>query len=96
MALTVPSDLLEKAQHGPVTDDEFVACNRESLPYAGGMAERLAKEMDTSGAPSVQNLEVPRTTQSGERFFDSWEATRCVARCSVTWVCGWRSRTDAR
>ncbi len=59
MSLTVPSDLLEKAQRGPVEDAEFVACIRESLPYAWGMVERLAKEMDASGAPSVQNLEVP-------------------------------------
>lgn len=59
MSLTVPSDLLEKAQRGPVEDAEFVACIRESLPYAWGMVERLAKEMDASGARSVQNLEVP-------------------------------------
>jgi hypothetical protein len=59
VSLTVPSALLEKAQRGAVGDDEFVDCIRESLPYAWGMVERLAKELDATGAPSVQNLEVP-------------------------------------
>jgi hypothetical protein len=51
--------LLEKAQRGAASDDEFVDCIRESLPYAWSMVERLAKELDVTGAPSVQNLEVP-------------------------------------
>lgn len=59
MSLTVPVSLLEKAQRGVVSDDEFVDCIRESLPYAWSMVERLAKELDVTGAPSVQNLEVP-------------------------------------
>lgn len=69
MSLTVPPDLLEKAQRGSVADEEFVSCIRESLPYAWGMVERLAKELDTTGAPSVQNLEVPPDEASwGEVF----------------------------
>jgi hypothetical protein len=69
VSLTVPPALLEKAQRGPVDDDEFVACVRDSLPYAWGMVERLAKELDASGAPSVQNLEVPPDDASwGEVF----------------------------
>ncbi|MBV9163478.1 MAG: hypothetical protein JO309_15960 [Pseudonocardiales bacterium] len=59
MSLTVPVSLLEKAQRGAVSDDEFVDCIRESLPYAWSMVERLAKELNVTGAPSVQNLEVP-------------------------------------
>ncbi len=59
MSLDVPAALLEKAQHGPVADDEFVECVRTSLPYAWGMVERLAKELEASGAASAQNLEVP-------------------------------------
>ena len=59
MSLTVPSQLLEKAQQGPVSDEEFLACVRDSLPYAWGMVERLAKELEASGAASVQNTEVP-------------------------------------
>jgi len=59
VSLTVPVSLLEKAQRGAVSDDEFVDCIRESLPYAWSMVERLAKELNVTGAPSVQNLEVP-------------------------------------
>lgn len=69
MSLTVPASLMEKAQHGAVSDDEFVDCIRESLPYAWSVIERLAKELDSTGAPSAQNLEVPPDEASwGELF----------------------------
>jgi hypothetical protein len=69
VSLTVPATLMEKAQHGAVSDEEFVDCIRESLPYAWSMIERLAKELDSTGAPSVQNLEVPPDDASwGELF----------------------------
>lgn len=69
MSLNVSAGLLEKAQRGPVPDDEFVDCVRESLPYAWSMVERLAKELDATGVPSVQNLEVPPNDASwGEVF----------------------------
>lgn len=69
MSLTVPAALLEKAQQGTVEDEEFVACIRESLPYAWSMVERLAKELEASGAPSAQNLEVPPDERAwGEVF----------------------------
>ncbi len=59
MSLNVPAALLETAQRGPVADEEFVECVRTSLPYAWGMVERLAEELEVSGAASAQNLEVP-------------------------------------
>ena len=69
VSLTVPAILLEKAQRGPVPDDEFVDCIRASLPYAWAMVERLAKELESSDAVSVQNLEVPPNDASwGEVF----------------------------
>jgi hypothetical protein len=69
VSLTVPENLLEKAQNGVVSDDEFVDCIRKSLPYAWSMVERLAKELEFTGAPSVQNLEVPPDDASwGEVF----------------------------
>jgi hypothetical protein len=46
MSLTVPTVLLERATAGTVADEEFVACVRDSLPYAwravAGVADRLA------------------------------------------------------
>lgn len=69
MSLTVPATLLEKARHGSVSDEEFVACIAGSLPYAWGMVERLATELATSGAASAQNTEVPPDdTAWGEVF----------------------------
>ncbi|HLU57924.1 MAG TPA: SCO5389 family protein [Pseudonocardia sp.] len=69
MSLTVPAALLEKAQQGAVDDEEFVACIRDSLPYAWSMVERLAKELAASGAPSAQNTEVPPDDRAwGEMF----------------------------
>lgn len=69
MSLTVPENLLEKAQNGVVSDDEFVDCIRKSLPYAWSMVERLAKELESTRATSVQNLEVPPDDASwGEVF----------------------------
>jgi hypothetical protein len=59
VSLNVPPHLLQKAQNGSVPDDEFVDCIRESLPYAWGMVERLAEELEASDVPSVQNVEVP-------------------------------------
>jgi hypothetical protein len=69
VSLNVPVSLLEKAQLGAVSDGEFVDCIRESLPYAWSMIERLAKELDATGASSAQNLEVPPDDASwGEVF----------------------------
>ena len=69
MSLNVSARLLEKAQNGPVSDDEFVDCVRESLPYAWGMVERLAKELEVTEAPSVQNVEVPPDEASWGQVF---------------------------
>ncbi|MDN5857255.1 MAG: SCO5389 family protein [Pseudonocardia sp.] len=69
MSLAVPADLLEKAQSGPVSDVDFAECVRVSLPYAWGMVERLAGELSKSGAPAVQNLEVPPDDESWGQVF---------------------------
>lgn len=46
MSLDVPAALLDRAEAGPVDDAEFVACVRDSLPYAWQVvslaADRLA------------------------------------------------------
>lgn len=69
MSLTVSPELQQRAQDGTVTDEEFVNCIRESLPYGWSVVERLAKELDATGAKSVQNLEVPPDDASwGELF----------------------------
>ncbi|AAZ56433.1 SCO5389 family protein [Thermobifida fusca] len=58
MSLTVSPELLDKARRGPVTDDEFIACIRESLPYAWDVITRLAEQIATDRLDYAAN-EVP-------------------------------------
>lgn len=58
MSLTVSPGLLEKAQHGPVDDADFLSCIRESLPYAWGVVSGLAEGARDSEAGFEAN-EVP-------------------------------------
>ena len=77
MSLTVPPALLEKARRStpedvapdPAFDAEFLACVRDSLPYAWGMVQRLADELAASGAPSAQNTEVPPDDEAWGQVF---------------------------
>jgi hypothetical protein len=64
MSLTVSADLLEKAQLGPVSDDEFIACIRESLPYAWTIVAALAERLSTGGGPFADNQKEPPDEQS--------------------------------
>ncbi len=59
MSLTVPSDLLDRAQTGEVDDDAFVACVRDSLPYAWSLISGLVEERDRSGAEFADNQVPP-------------------------------------
>lgn len=64
MSLTVSADLLEKAQQGPVSDDDFIACIRDSLPYAWAMVAELADRLATGGGPFVDNQTEPPDEKS--------------------------------
>ncbi|MEV6810803.1 SCO5389 family protein [Micromonospora sp. NPDC051296] len=58
MSLTVPSSLLRAAESGSVADEEFVACVRDSLPYAWQTVSRVAAALESSNAEFADN-EVP-------------------------------------
>ncbi|WP_067968465.1 SCO5389 family protein [Nocardiopsis trehalosi] len=58
MSLTVSPELLDKAQQGPIEDADFIACIRESLPYAWGVVSGLAERAAATGADFEAN-EVP-------------------------------------
>ena len=58
MSLTVPADLLDRARDGEVDDHDFVACVRDSLPYAWGLVSGLADRLRIDGGPYADN-EVP-------------------------------------
>ena len=64
MSLTVPADLLEKAQQGPVSDDDFIACIRDSLPYAWSVVTDVAERLSASGGPFADNQTEPPDEKS--------------------------------
>jgi hypothetical protein len=59
VSLTVPNDLLDQARAGEVDDEAFVACVRDSLPYAWSVISELARERDLSGAEFTDNQVPP-------------------------------------
>ncbi|KAB1161612.1 hypothetical protein F6X68_03835 [Micromonospora sp. AMSO12t] len=61
MSLTVPPALLDAAERGPVDDAEFVACVRDSLPYAWQTVSRVAAELASTGADHADNVVPPPT-----------------------------------
>ena len=46
MSLDVPAALLDHAEAGTVTDADFVACVRDSLPNAWQVISAVAAEVD--------------------------------------------------
>ncbi|MFI6604082.1 SCO5389 family protein [Nonomuraea sp. NPDC050536] len=59
MSLTVPNDLLDQAVAGDVDDEAFVACVRDSLPYAWSVISELVQQRDQSGAAFADNQVPP-------------------------------------
>jgi hypothetical protein len=59
MSLTVPLALQEQAEGGAVAEEEFVACVRDSLPYAYGLIAGLSAELSGSDREFVDNLTPP-------------------------------------
>ncbi|MEH1015476.1 SCO5389 family protein [Micromonospora sp. CPCC 206060] len=67
MSLTVPPTLLEAAERGPVDDAEFVACIRDSLPYAWQTVSRVAADLESSSEDFADNVIPPPTeTERGQ------------------------------
>ena len=61
MSLTVPPALLDAAESGPLSDADFVACVRDSLPYAWQTVSRVAAELASSGSEYADNVIPPPT-----------------------------------
>ena len=64
MSLNVPAALLERAEAGQVPDEQFVACVRESLPYAWHMIADLARHLRSGEAQFVDNQTPPPDEQA--------------------------------
>ncbi|AVT37006.1 SCO5389 family protein [Plantactinospora sp. BB1] len=63
MSLDVPTALLERAEAGPVDDAEFVACVRDSLPYAWAVINEVAGDLDRDGGDFADH-EVPPPSEA--------------------------------
>ena len=63
MSLNVSPALLATAERGEVTDAEFVACVRESLPYAWEVVSKVMTELRTAGGEFADH-EVPPPTEA--------------------------------
>jgi hypothetical protein len=50
MSLTVPAEMIEQAQHGRVTERDFVTVVRNSLPRAWAIVESLVERRTSTGS----------------------------------------------
>jgi hypothetical protein len=67
MSLDVPTALLERAEAGPVDDAAFVACVRDSLPYAWTVISAVAADLSTGGGDfAAHEIPPPGEAQRGQ------------------------------
>ncbi len=60
MSLTVPPALTTQALRDEVVDDDaFIACVRDSLPYAWSLISELVRRLHTDGGPFADNQTPP-------------------------------------
>ncbi len=59
MSLDVPTALLDRAEAGDVTDAEFIACVRDSLPYAWSVVSQVAADLHAGDAESADHAVPP-------------------------------------
>lgn len=64
MSLTVPPELLEQAQVGPVDHDDFVDCIEHSLPYAWSVVTELAERLAIHGEAFADSQTEPPDEQA--------------------------------
>ena len=64
MSLTVSPSLLEKAQQGEIQQGDFLACIKNSLPYAWHLIEGLADRLTQGQARFVDNQVPPPDEQA--------------------------------
>ncbi|WP_327088674.1 SCO5389 family protein [Nonomuraea sp. NBC_01738] len=77
MSLTVPNDLLDQARAGDVDDAAFIACVRDSLPYAWSVISELVQQRDQTGAEFADNHVPPPSEEARGQLL------RCLASDSM-------------
>ncbi|MEU6785801.1 SCO5389 family protein [Nonomuraea sp. NPDC051941] len=73
MSLTVPNELLDQARAGDVDDAAFIACVRDSLPYAWSLISGLAEQREQTGAEFADNQVPPPSEEARGQLL------RCLA-----------------
>jgi hypothetical protein len=67
MSLNVSTALLERAETGPVDDAEFVACVRDSLPYAWTVISEAVGDLKRDGGEFADhNVPPPSEAERGQ------------------------------
>jgi hypothetical protein len=67
MSLDVPTALLEKAESGEVADTEFIACVRQSLPYAWLVVSQVATDLHAdAGEFADHSIPPPSEAERGQ------------------------------
>lgn len=64
MSLNVSATLIEQAVAGDVNEQAFVEAIRQSLPYAWGIAEKLAHSVHQEGAEWANHAVAPPSEQA--------------------------------
>ena len=64
MSLTVSPALLKQAQRGELHQSDFIACIKNSLPYAWNLIEKLAGQLTQSQTHFVDNQVPPPDEQA--------------------------------
>jgi hypothetical protein len=64
MSLKVPAALLVQAEQGEVREEDFLACIRESLPYAWGVVSRLAGQVQQTGERFAEDQAPPPSLEA--------------------------------
>lgn len=64
MSLDVAPALLAQAEQGEVDQAEFVACVRDSLPYAWAVINGVVAELEGGGRPFADNQTPPPSEQA--------------------------------
>jgi hypothetical protein len=59
MSLDVPAALLDRAEAGEVDDAEFIACVRDSLPYAWWVISGVVGDLDRGADEFADNTVAP-------------------------------------
>ncbi|MFI6739403.1 SCO5389 family protein [Nonomuraea sp. NPDC050451] len=77
MSLTVPNELLDQARAGDVDDAAFLACVRDSLPYAWSLISGLAEAREQTGAEFADNQVPPPSEEARGQLL------RCLASDSM-------------